>query len=317
VNTAIIMITGYARSGTKLLNKILHQANLAQYTPELQFVENIWNIKDTSRIDPKTLNKMAQQQMMKLAYGEGLFQENDYRESLLAQLKNSINNGEITQGAQLYLSILQLIRGQYSHCLDSTPRNIYYIDEFLTLSDRFKFVFLLRDPRDCILSQKKKYKNYLRKKRYWEALRLWLNYNPILMAKLWARSFEIANTSKGEHCFIIQYERLTQQPKLVLNELSAYLKCTLGDINYTHINANNSEKWMAELPCSDVYWIQKTLSDFLNKAGYKEKPIGGWVVLYWFKILWYFLKMPLALILNLSRLKNPLDAILRRLSFNQ
>ena len=50
-----------------------------------------------------------------------------------------------------------LLNGKTIPC-DQTPRNVFYIDEILKFYPQAKIINMIRDPRDVLLSQKRKWK---------------------------------------------------------------------------------------------------------------------------------------------------------------
>ncbi len=309
----IILITGYARSGTKLLNKILNRAGIVEYVPEFQFFEKIWSCTDPGIKTKADLMNMIQRQCKAMRNGEGRFSDINYMSEFAKKLQNKVKNRQISSPIELYQEILLEAKADYPLCIDTTPRNIYYYPEIRKALPTTKFIFMQRDPRDCILSQKKKYLLYIKKKRWFEALRLWLNYNPIIMAKLWSKSYMIASENQGDNCIVVSYESLTKDPKYACSSLEKFLNVEIKLTDFDFIYSNNSKKWITQLSSSDIYWIQRMISTDIKKAGYELKAFGGKRFLYGWKILWYMLKMPLSLLVNLARFKNPLNAIHRRL----
>nr|MCR5854169.1 sulfotransferase [Thermodesulfobacteriota bacterium] len=71
---------------------------------------------------------------------------------------------------------------------EQTPRNLYYLKEIFENVPEAKVIYMLRDPRAVLLSQKNKWKmKFLGHKNMplKEALRSWINYHPYTISKLW------------------------------------------------------------------------------------------------------------------------------------
>ncbi len=308
----IIFITGYSRSGTKLMNKILNQSRLVEYVPEFQFFENIWSCSDLSVKDEDELTKMVKRQCNILKTVKGRFSDERFMAEFSNNLIIQIKTRQITTPIELYQQILINASADFPCCIDTTPRNIYYFSEIKKLLPSSKFIYMQRDPRDCILSQKNKYRTYLKMRQWLEATRLWLNYNPLLMAQFWVRSHNIAVSNLKNGCLIVAYEALIEEPEKLSSEIGDFLKVDMVTTDFSYIKSNNTKKWLSGLPSSDIYLIQSIAAQQMEIAGYKVIGVGWRKYLYRLKMPWFIIKIPLSLIFNISRLKNPVDAIKRR-----
>src|SRR5699024_9644683 len=121
------------------------------------------------------------------------------------------------------------------------------------------FLYMLRDPRDCILSQSLKWKKYYYEKgRPFDALRYYFNYNPSLMARFWKRSFKACDLNKQNgNLQVIKYEAITEEPSKVIKNIGNFLKETIPEnIDLNFIKSGNSRKWKVNFSKPELYIIE-------------------------------------------------------------
>ena len=203
--------------------------------------------------------------------------------------------------------------------IDPTPRNAFYIREIAELLPEAKFIYMVRDPRDCVLSQKNKWKSYWReKKRRTEAVRLWLNYNPLLMATFWKNSLlnhrSACSGPIADRLLTIKYESLIKNPDTIAGTLQKFTGHGIDSFDSSFVDRSNSGKWVSALSPAEIYLVQRTTGSALVDYGYEPMPVPVIVRLQGYLLaLYYFAKIPFAFVANLHRVNNPLQTIRRRL----
>ena len=86
---------------------------------------------------------------------------------------------------KLFLNTITKENKAFISC-EQTPKNLYYIEEILKYFPDAFIINLVRDQRDVLLSQKNKWRRkFLGANQipFFEALRSYINYHPILIAK--------------------------------------------------------------------------------------------------------------------------------------
>ncbi|OHB70947.1 MAG: hypothetical protein A2W17_03420 [Planctomycetes bacterium RBG_16_41_13] len=336
-NFPMIFIVGNSRSGTTMMGRILGNNPNVFTFHELHFFEQLWSTRDSNRLFSKKKG-----------------------EKLLFRLMNRQNNGCISKNHPLY-NIEDLINQKSKECLsaeiykqflfyvtekngksipcEQTPRYVFFIHEILELFPEAKIINMIRDPRDVLLSQKNKWKRkfFLGAKKFplYEAIRMWANYHPVFISKLWNASLTAANKySKSERVLCLRFEDLAEYPeKRILNI------CNFVGIPYAHemldvpqvgssnfknqtnkkgINKAVSGNWRTGgLNSTEIYLCQKITNAFITQYGYETITIKP----NFFVLLYYKLTLPikllLAFMLNLKRIKNITEAIRRRLNIDK
>lgn len=297
----MIFIVGYSRSGTKMMNKILETIDVSDVVPEIHFFEQFYNFSDGQNDEAYTdYNKLANKLCQIIRRGGRSLKSGITVDSVEKQLNTYVDNkpnGGITS-LDVYKKLLDLINTKTP--IDPTPRNAYYISNILELMPDAKFIYIVRDPRDCILSQSKKWRSYYYdKERPFEALRLILNYNPSLMARFWKNSYKQLETLESnqlnKNIYLVKYEDITANPHEVLNEIKGFLGSTDGakDYDLNFIRSNNTQKWKCGYRKYQLYPIESVLNSELTATDYPTNEFSNFD-----KLLgrlyggWFWLKLP-------------------------
>ena len=148
----IIFIVGNSRSGTKMLTTILNKNPNIFCFPEMHFFEQFYDFSDKS-LNPKEALEML---TTLLCIGEKGYRGNA---KLTAEEKKfySEKSEEIIEmkasyhPVEIYFMALRYYGGLNFLC-DPTPRNQFYVEEISRLIKNAKFLYLIRDPRDILLS---------------------------------------------------------------------------------------------------------------------------------------------------------------------
>lgn len=215
---------------------------------------------------------------------------------------------------------------------EQTPQTLYAIDTILEKIPDARFIIMVRDPREVLLSQKYKYRRRklsggkipLR-----EAVRAWINYHPVTICKLWKAAADITLSYKENPAVkIIRFEDLLLRPEETLKNV-----CTHCDISFSEtmfdipvagssqsddsilkrgIDASKLNQWeKGGLNNSEISLCLDINGKLMQKFGYKIRPENGNPVMK----AWYRNSVPfhlgVALLFNLKRLKN-VDKLVKR-----
>ena len=221
---------------------------------------------------------------------------------------------------------------------DQTPRNVFYIADILELYPKARIINMIRDPRDVLLSQKRKWK-----RRFLggsdmpmkETFRDWMNYHPITISHIWRTAVTAAEQFlQHERVTSIYFEELLVHPEATIKDL-----CDFTDITYMHemlqipqvgssvaddqpqelgINPHRAHSWYSEtmrgeLSSSEVYLNQTITAVLMKKHNYNPVSIQPNVVSLMLHLLTFPVKLVGAFFFNLDRMKNILQTLKRRL----
>ncbi len=224
VPTGIIFVTGASRSGTTMLARMLGNAERAATLNELHFFgdlvpfENCSSVLSRSRAERAVAMTLARHARDYWVSGP-----TPEEQQKAGQIVTSL--GPDTTGDRLFAATMSEIRrmtGADVLC-EQTPRNIFYAWHLLERYPDAWIVHVVRDPRAVLASQKRRYQ--LRKLGganvpVSEVVRLWLNYHPITMVRLWLAATREALALSGHPRFrIVRYEDLVLESSRTVESL--------------------------------------------------------------------------------------------------
>ncbi len=333
----IIFIVGNSRSGTTMTGRILGNNPEVFTFMELHFFERMWSSHDKEHTlsRPKAIDLVSRlmyvqrkgylekwnngkyldeaKKIVTLASACSLTKSNLYKEFLFYETKKNAKKFPCEQ----------------------TPRYVFYINDILNLYPNAKIINLIRDPRDVLLSQKRKWKRrfFLGAKSFpiKEAVRMWANYHPLTTSKLWNSSIVAAKKySNHKRVLLLRYEDLIENPETQIARICDFLKILFNpemiDVPQVGssivvdqplrmgINKNMGSNWeKGGLNSTEIYINQKINNTLMIQNGYVAANINpNYLLLIWYKVS-FPLKLLLSFILNLKRIKNIRESIKRRL----
>ncbi|ACV26347.1 sulfotransferase family protein [Kangiella koreensis] len=317
----MIFIVGYSRSGTKMMNKVLTKLGITSFIPELHFFEQLYSFGNSEAERNQVLSQFQRKQLIEkltdiVKRVGDRFDDGRSVEKVLKEFRVEAEELEQPDALRIY----RVLTGKLSSPLevDPTPRNAYYMVEIAEEIPDSRFIYMIRDPRDCILSQRDKWKNYFyNKKRYFEAFRLWVNYNPWLMSRFWRSSYQqlVKSRQKLESRLLcVHYESITDAPESLIPHLERFTGQESISKDMSFIRRGNSQKWKKQLSSLQACMIQRHLGNEIQSEGY-EMVDYSWPIrlLSYGLTVFYTVKLPFAFLVNISRLGNLGSMIKRRL----
>jgi omega-hydroxy-beta-dihydromenaquinone-9 sulfotransferase len=302
---------------------------------ELHFFEQLWSTDDKH----KTITK---QQAITLAARLLFIQRDGY----LAQVDNEKYKTEAEQIvntiqepiiAHLVLKAFLFYETQ-AHAktipCEKTPQDVFYINEILELFPSVKIINMVRDPRGVMLSQKRKWQrknmgaSFMTAK---EQRRLKINYHPITISKLWNASIRAALKFK-EHPKLhnMSFEKMVNDSENEIKKLCSFLEIDfnehmlmipqVGSSNEADmpdafgIKTERAGNWeTGGLNEAEIYFCQNICGPYMKQYGYDIKKVKPSVIYIAYYYLSFPIKIILAVLFNLHRMKNIGEAIKRRL----
>jgi hypothetical protein len=331
----IIFIVGNSRSGTTMMRRVLGNHPDIYMLEELHFFEQLWSTADAQK-EITIENAILLASKLLFIQRDGYLaemQEEKYRQEAAGMIKNM--QGAIYAHLVLkeFLFYETLKHNKTIPC-EKTPQDVFYISEILTLFPHCKIINMVRDPRGVMLSQKRKWQRrdmgakFMTKK---EQRRLKINYHPITISKLWNASVRSALRFKNHiQVHHINFERLVNYPETEVKRLCKFLEIDFNPLmlNIPQVGSSNE----ADLPNSygikteragnwekgglnkaEIYLCERYCGEYMKQFGYELKAVKPDI----FSLLYYALSFPikiaLAVLFNLHRMKNIVEAIKRRL----
>jgi len=330
--TKQIFIVGSSRSGTTMMGRILGNHSSIFTFKELHFFGAIWTNNSESTLDKKQQIDLFSRLLC--IEKNGLFQQNnisDFNERASAILANK----DISNPLSIYELFLAKITSD-NKCFiacDQTPKNMYYLNEILLYFPNAKVINMVRDQRDVLLSQKNKWK-----RRFLgasaiplsEAIRSYINYHPILSAKIWNSSLEYtARYTNNTSVKVVRFEKLLVEPIRIVKELCQFLEIdfnqemlkvpvigssTQQDVkNQLLIDSSKKEKWKnGGLNSAEIYLSQLVSNSMMRKFKYDVEKFRFPPILTLFYLISFPIKLFFAFILNIKRMGNIVEVIKKR-----
>jgi hypothetical protein len=245
-----------------------------------------------------------------------------------------IREANIRNPMQVFLEFLRSEVSNHSKTIpcEQTPQTVFAMDVLLEQLPQARFVIMVRDPREVLLSQKGKWK---RRKLsggripLFESLRSRINYHPSTISRIWCATYRMAlKHARDPRVMLIRYEDLTDQPQKTVERICAHIGIhhepdmldvpVVGSSNFSDsvtdrgIASSRKGKWMDELHAAEIRICEQQCADLMAHFRYeRSNPHGGGLMLMTYKTLMP-LQLCLAALFNLKRLKDPVR-IWRRL----
>ena len=328
----VVFVVGNSRSGTTLLARILGNSSKIFTFTELHFAEHLW-VERKPYVSKKSARKILHR----------LFCSS--RVHTFRSCKKCMFNNEIDyllkdkmfpiNGLELFRDFLfyeAKMNGKYIPC-EQTPRNLFYLDAILEFFPDAKVIYMVRDPRDVLLSQKFKWKRYFKAKNepypFSEAVRNFINYHPITISLLWrsSASFIIPYLS-NPNIKCVKFEELIFEPKKTIMEVCDFVgvefEDRMLDVPYALSSVYEDEKgkkgfdkrrignWKKNLNSAEIFIVELIAGNLMQKFRYKKSnrfPNPLFLIYY---LITFLPKTFFAVIFNLSRNNNIFYSIYKR-----
>ena len=292
----IVFVTGASRSGTTVLSRILGKACGATSLNELHFFGSLVPFAECATPLPRERAERAVAMALARHHRDYWVSGPNREERDSAQrIVGGLPPAQAT-GDRLFAATMDEIRrltGAAVLC-EQTPRNIYYAFHLLEAFPDAHVVHVVRDPRAVLASQKRRYR--MRELGgsnvpVSEVVRLWLNYHPVTMVRLWLSATREA-ISIGNHprVRIVRYEDLVGAPEATVGGLCATLGLAYeaGMLDVPHwgsstvqhrassgLSAASLDKWREILDGAEIdYCSRKTAAERAH-FGYPESGTAG------------------------------------------
>ena len=329
-----IFVVGNSRSGTTMMGRILGNHPSIFTFKELHFFEQFWNPKNSpqvlSHVQAKQLTAKLLTMQRNGYYRQGnprrFFKESD---GILRALSSQVTPPLVFAA---FLSYESNRHGKSIPC-DQTPRNIYYLPEILELYPQAYIVNMIRDPRDVLLSQKYRWRRrFLGGDRsVKQSVRVWSGYHPLTISMLWNSGVRAGDVfAEHPRVFPLHFEDLLEAPEERVFALCSFIGLEFQPemlqvphvgsslqpdrLHKIGIDPNIAGRWLnSGLTATEIFICQKISKKNMEKHGYTLETFRPRLFGLICQSVMWMVKSGLALLLNISRAKNIVEAITRRL----
>ena len=334
----MLFVAGNSRSGTTMMGRILSGHDDIFTFHELHFFEQLWSTRDAMELLSDDDSAVLYAKLLRNQRSGYISKANftSFLPEALADLKEAARPLMRHDVFQLFLQNEARKNGKSIAC-EQTPRNILYLEEILSLYPHAKVILMVRDPRDVLLSQKRKWKRKflgatnlpLR-----ESIRSWVNYHSITISKLWNVNFKILQRyRKHPAVLILRFEDLVTDPVLKIQEVCDFLNIryspamlkvpvagssNANDAGKVGINASTVGQWnKGGLSSGEIAYCQRICQAGMEQLRYKPLPVRTGFIPLAIEAVTFPFKLLMAFGLNLNRMKNIRESLSRRLQTKQ
>ncbi|MEM8723383.1 MAG: sulfotransferase [Cyanobacteria bacterium P01_G01_bin.39] len=334
-----IFVVGNSRSGTTLMGSILGLNPDVFTLEELHFFGTLWSSGDRHKVLTQDQAQTLAEKLLAIQDEDVISHKNPQLFAEEAQgIIASLNSKSITATSVLQDFLVYIAhQNQKQIPCEQTPRNVHYIAELLELYPHCHIINMVRDPRDVLLSQKYKWKiRFLGASNipYREAIRAWTNYHSITISQLWNAAINAAKKhSQSDRVITIRFEDLITQPEKNIRQVCEFLELEFSpqmlQVNQDEggvsshkkitssakgIDSSATGKWkQGGLTKTEVYLCQQITQENMQLYNYTIEAIAANSIK--IALSWLFLpiKLALAVLFNLKRMKNIVEEIKKRI----
>lgn len=325
-------IVGNSRSGTTLMMRILGNHSQIHSVNELHFFNSWWKPDNNEVFSKQKAEKMLSK--MFTVQHEGFFIKPNLKKYRLS-VNEILNKEKDLSSINLFSSFLQYETqkaGKKIAC-EKTPQNIFYLEEIFKHFPNAKIINMIRDPRSILLSQKRKWKrrflggDFIT---YKEMIRLFINYHPITISRLWNSSISAGEKFAGhQNVYNFYFEDLLENPEKSIKSLFDFLDVKIennmlevpqsgsssrqDEKDKTGIRKSRSKAWEKQLSKTEIYLCEKISGDYMKKNRYSLTNVcPDFFPLIYFRLI-FPVKLLFSFLLNLNRMKSIVDTLRRRM----
>ena len=331
--TEQIFVVGSGRSGTTMMGRILGNHSEVFTFNEIHYLGWLSSVSKMHQLISKQEAVMLLSELFAIQE-DGIFLKKDPK-NFYAKAEKCLKVKENLQEVEVYKLLLETITVENNRqvACEQTPKNIFYINELLNAFPNAKFIHIVRDSRDVLLSQKNKWKRRFlgaSKIPLKEAVRSYMNYHPITSAKFWKSAVEhgckmenhprvlkvkyedVLLNSEEEIKAICRFLGLNFEKKMlaVPNIGSSTEEDKDGELK---IDQSKISKWKkGGLNNAEIFLAQLITKKVMRTYQYPLKQFTFPPICIIFYLFTFPIKAGLALLLNLKRIGNILEMIKQR-----
>ncbi|MDQ3447594.1 MAG: sulfotransferase [Chloroflexota bacterium] len=326
----ILFVVGNSRSGTTLVGRLLGRHPDVFRFRELHFFDRFWSRDSpTRRLSPKEATIVAAGLCRRQARDVTACRAE--AEALVA----SIPSDALTAMTVFttYMRHYAATKGGSIPC-EQTGRSVFYIDDILHGIPEARIVNIVRDPRDVLLSQKRKSQARVDVKSRALRLRQNLNYHPISTAALWVASVREADRRAGQaRTHSVRFEDLLHDPATVVARIYAFCDMDfeprvldvpqVGSSNVPNragvlgIDPTRTGRWReGGLDRAEIFLCELIAGRRMRRHGYEPSGVQPDLPRLWLHLFTMSIRTGSALALHAARMDDVIGALRRRVGIS-
>jgi len=284
-----VFIVGTSRSGTTMLNRILGNNSQIYNMNELHFFGDLWDpYTDKYHIGKQKAVEISSILLSRIHQpfwdAKPTADDRNQAEEVVSEISiDSLSPPIVFQKTLLH----ELNNAKKRFIVEQTPKNIFYISKLLEFFPNSKFLHLIRDPRAVLFSQKNRWRRrWLGSKApLFEMARVFINYHPYTVAKVWKKTVEISYHFKDHPQYKrVFFEHLLETPEIEVRSICRFLgisfESKMLDIpqvgssvredssNKKGVSAEVAYRWKGRLSKGDVAFCEMLLGQMMKELHY-------------------------------------------------
>ena len=331
-----IFVLGYGRSGTTMMGHILGNHPDVYMFRELNFFEKLWDRKHARPLSFAEASDLAARLIAINRHGYGILKDHsDYREKgekIIDDIaKKTLMPVEVYE---TFLRHTATENGKTIPC-EQTPGYVFYLDEILKLFPEAKIINMIRDPRDVLVSRKKKWRQHSLRMEpipLHRTIRIWIHYHPISSSILWKSAVKAAQPYIDDGLiYQVKFEDLLANPEQEIQKVCEFIGISYQETMLeipvvgssflkeqpveTGIDKKRTENWQnGGLNSAELYINQRIALNIMRKYDYEPAKVFPNPLL----LLLYLITLPVRLFLTFvvhkKHFKNMKEAVKKRLA---
>lgn len=294
IQRKLIFITGASRSGTTLLSFVLRNHPEVFGLKELQYFGQTWDPRESQRRFSRS-QSIAAAAAMYACQEQGILAARitpSHRRAA-TELIDGLGDASANPAVLFAGAVHQLTQmaGKQIPC-EQTPRYIFYARALLEIYPAAHIVHMVRDPRAVMASQKMRWQRRrlaadgVKVPRY-QSLRVWVNYHPYTVARLWSQATGAALAlAQHPRVTLVKFEDLLQQPETTVRQLCGRLGLSyeasmldVGQINSSHqssaggarrgLRTTAIDTWRQILSRTETAIAERRCAQLMDRLGYQ------------------------------------------------
>lgn len=309
-NKKVIFVVGASRSGTTMLSRILGQHSNIYALNELHvFGDLISSDSLQASLSPSEQTQLASTVLQRQEHGIWAANKPLTDSSLLQTVLDRLNTDAATAAQVFNEAVLAEAELHGKICAaEQTPRNIFFAESILAADENAQFVHMVRDPRAVLASQKSKWKRKFLGGGdipMLEMIRMWTNYHPITLSKLWLKANKLAIKHQSHERFhVVKFESLLESPESTLRNLcdSMGIDFEAQMLDIEHVGSSHqhntspasgisnatAESWKKSLSAAEQLVSEKLCAEVMTHYGYAASSKAGWPLMSMLLLLFKF-----------------------------
>jgi hypothetical protein len=330
-----IFVLGYGRSGTTMMGAILGNHPDVYMFRELNFFEKLWDRKPERELTREEAADIAARLLFINRHGFARLKDPSEYLDKGRDIVGRIEEGALTPIAvyEAFLGSTTDEHGKHIPC-EQTPGYVFFLPEILELFPEARIINMIRDPRDVLVSRKKKWRQHkLGKEGYglYYTLRTWAHYHPISSSFLWKAAVKAAQPQvEAGRVLQVRFEDVLRDPEGELRRICDFVGITFyeemldvpikGSSFVKHstekvgIDKSRTANWKdGGLNSAELFINQALTADMMRRFRYRPVRVFPNPLLLVFYTLSLPFRMLLTFVLHKKHFKNMRESINKRL----